>query len=435
MTERESIQPPAITDVPPMHARLFPPTLVPILRERLGDAPQSLTGVSDELLVDLLCAVFFAGLQTHEGTYYPVRVAFAGRITADVLLPEGEAPDATPMLIYRWSTLRFDPNRAFCVPELANLGVVTRSERTYTKVELCGDELRIAGLTREGRNPGRDPYLKVLSPRPGVLSIRSGTEHILDYEHGTIAARASDAVFAPGLVRSALTVSASNAGLGDAAVGDYLVAVRSLVREMAGHGGGGILVISAEAAPEVPTRASYRTHNDSALAQLLHYLDGAAGARRAAGPISSPGRGPVSRRDPGPGPPSSPGPGALQLRGVLRRAFVDEADRWISEFGGFTAMDGATILDCGLGLRGFGVVLPVARDVEVLEASDAQATVVRPFDLSTRGTRHRAGVTYARKFPGSVVFVASHDGPVSCLLARESDDKVLLWRLGSAAAV
>jgi hypothetical protein len=94
-------------------------------------------------------------------------------------------------------------------------------------------------------------------------------------------------------------------------------------------------------------------------------------------------------------------------------------------------MDGATVLDCGLGVRGFGVVLPVARDLEVVEASDPEASETARFHLSTRGTRHRAAATYASHCPGSVVFVASHDGPISCMLGDSATPRVLVWRLGS----
>src|SRR4051794_36196741 len=94
---------------------VFPPALVAPLRARLADSSASLTDVPDEVLAELLTAVFFASLETHEGDYYPVRVAFSGRITADVISPEGDAQDGTPMLFYRWSTLRVQPARPFSV--------------------------------------------------------------------------------------------------------------------------------------------------------------------------------------------------------------------------------------------------------------------------------------------------------------------------------
>lgn len=415
LVEPEIAEAPRPSSIPP-RACVFPPALVPVLRERLGPAHQSLVGVDDAVLGELLTAVFFAGLQTHEGSHHPVRVAFAGRQRADVLLPDGEAQDATPMLFYRWSTLRIEPDRPFGASELVRLGVVTHGDRMYTKVELSDRGLRVVGFAREGLNREGDPYLKVVAPRPGVLSLGRGNERLVEYEHGRLGDRAEDVILAAGVLRRSLEQLARDAGLGDATIGDYLHTVRALVRAMAAHGHGGILVIGSEASPEVPAGASYRTRNDSTLGQLLEYLDGAADARRAAEPPGS----------------SAPGSVAMQLRRVLRGAFANEVDRWVSELGWFTAADGATVLDCALGLRGFGVVLPVAREIEVVEALDAEATAVSVYDLSTRGTRHRAAVTYAKRFPGSVVFIASHDGPVSCLLgSSKADEPVTLWRLGS----
>ncbi len=401
--------------VPPPPTYLFPPALVGVLRDRIAHDHPSLIDTSDELLVELLTVVHFAGLETHEGVHYPIKVAFAGSSTADVVLPEGDSPGASPMLLYRWSALRIEPSRRFCVAELNKLSVVTRSERTYIKVAVsAGGRQRIVGLVREGQNREGDPYLKVVASRPGWLSIGCGQEELVDYASGKLHLTLPDVVLEPGPVRRVLETAARHAKLGDATRDDYLATVRALVREMASHGRGGILVFSGEANPALPATASYQAQNESAIAQLLEHLDGAAAARQAS----------TAR-------PSDPSLATQQLRQLLRNAFVNEAERWISELGQFTAMDGATVLDSGLGLRGFGVVLPVHNDVDVVRASDTEASEVSELDMSTRGTRHRAAATYAMAFPRSVVFVASHDGPVSCLLADAANKRVLLWRVGA----
>jgi hypothetical protein len=342
-----------------------------------------------------------------------VRVAFAGRITADVISPEGDAQDATPMLFYRWSTLRIEPARPFSVRELVRLGIVTRGERMYLKVELREGGLYIAGLAREGQNRAGDPYLKVLARRPGVLSVRRGDEHLLEYVRGEVAAVAEDVVACPGVVRRALEACARRARLGDSVFPDYLAMVREVVAEMAAHGHGGILIVSPVERPQLPVGAAYPTEDSSTIGRLLVHLEGSSGSRRPKGDLDS-----------------SPHAAATQqLREVLRSAFSNEIERIVTQLGSFTAMDGATVLDCSLGLRGFGVVLPVARDIQVLEALDLEADTTVVYDLSTRGTRHRAAVTYTAKVPGSVVFVASHDGPLSCLVFSEKHQAVLLWRV------
>jgi len=76
------------------------------------------------------------------------------------------------------------------------------------------------------------------------------------------------------------------------------------------------------------------------------------------------------------------------------------------------------------------VVLPVGRTV-VVRARDQQGR--RTIDLSARGTRHRASATYAAEHPGSVVFVASEDGQVSCMSREGAEEDVVLWYLGPTA--
>jgi hypothetical protein len=392
---------------------LFPPGLVPILREQLGTW-HPFSAIADHVFCELVTVVYFAGLETHEGTHYPVRVAFAGHLTADVLLPNGEVPSTTPMLLYRWSTLRLSPDRAYCVSELAKLAVVTQDERSFAKVNLTDRGLRVVGLAREGQNEEGDPYLKLISPRPGMLSIRSGRESLVEYDRGSLDHGAKDVFTAPGRVRRALESAAQRAGLGEGAMDDYVATVRSVVSEMAAHGRGGILVISGDTHPDLPARASYRTPEGSSIAELLRYLTTASGHDKS----------PRGLR-------ISLGPPAVQLRRVLQGAFVREVERWVTQLGAFTAMDGATVLDCGLGIRGFGVVLPVVRDLAVVEARDVEAREMGRYHLSTRGTRHRAAATYASHSPGSVVFVASHDGPLSCMLGDPGTSRVLVWRLGS----
>ena len=77
-----------------------------------------------------------------------------------------------------------------------------------------------------------------------------------------------------------------------------------------------------------------------------------------------------------------------------------------------------------LGEIAFGVILPVGRPTAVTQAVDAEGLHGRIIDLGSRGTRHRAGVTYAARHPGSVVFVASEDGQVSCLFRSSTQHQV-----------
>lgn len=401
----------ASTIVP--RACMFPPALVPLLRERLDPGHPAIAGVSDAALEDLLTVVFFAGLETEEGERYPIRVAFTGRVSSDLVLPDLDVTDSSPMLIYRWSAMPFEVHRTFSVRELVKLAVVTRSERVYAKVAMGRRGLEVVGLAREGLNLEGDPYLKVVAPRPGMLSIRCGPDRLLAYERGAIATGSDDVLFARGPVRTSLEDAALGAGLKGAAVEEYLHAVRAILREMAAHGRGGILVIGGQESRA--TESAYRVLSDTPLAALLKQV--ATSGRRS------------GTTDPPPSLGSGSWP-SLGLRRILRGAFLIEIERNIAEIGALTAMDGATVLDGSLGVRAFGVVLPLSRRVQVAEAEDLGATSLRPFDLTTRGTRHRAAASYAKEFPGSIVFVASKDGPMRCVLYDATRDCVRVWKLG-----
>ena len=67
---------------------VFPPALVRVLRERLA-SDGCLEEVADEIIVQLLTTIFFAGLETYEGERNPIGVAFLGRSKSDFIMPAG----------------------------------------------------------------------------------------------------------------------------------------------------------------------------------------------------------------------------------------------------------------------------------------------------------------------------------------------------------
>ena len=60
-----------------------------MLRERFAAERGGLSEVDDEVIVQLLTTVFFAGLETYEGERNPIGVAFLGKSQADFIIPEG----------------------------------------------------------------------------------------------------------------------------------------------------------------------------------------------------------------------------------------------------------------------------------------------------------------------------------------------------------
>ena len=156
--------------------------------------------------------------------------------------------------------------------------------------------------------------------------------------------------------------------------------------------------------------ATYRMACDGSVASLFRL------ARRLNGPAKS--QLPATHTD------------EVAFGSLLRNAFLTEAERLIEEVGALTAIDGATLLNRDLALVAFGVMLPIGRPASLAEAVDAEGLQLRPIDFGSRGTRHHAGVMYAAEHPGSVVFVASEDGLVSCMFRDPAREQTVVWRLG-----
>ena len=380
--------------------RVFPPALVPVLRDVTGAESGALAELDDDVLGQLLTTVYFAGLETYEGEHGPIRVVLIGRTSVDLILPEGAGVGAAP--VYCWKILRFEHARPFAIAELVKLAVASAHERIYTAIALVDGALAIAGLAREGLAHEADPFLQVVAERPGCLSIRRGRNRLAEYERGAIVTGGEDVVLAHGPVRRALELAARAADMEPGGFPDYLHAVHALVAEMASHGRGGLLVISPEPEPHVAKAVPYRMTRDSSITSMLRL------SRR------------LRRSD-----------DATSYGFLLRNAFSTELQRMIEEYGALTAIDGATVLNCALALVAFGVILPVATRTVAIDVGGADADR-RRLELGARGTRHRAGATFARDHAGSVVFVASEDGQISCMVREPPDPRVLVWRLGSA---
>jgi hypothetical protein len=390
---------------------MFPPGLVPVLRDRLTLNGNCLEEVPDERLIQLLTTIFWAGLETYEGERKPIGVAFLGTSGADVITPEAGGSGTPPL--YQWKIQRFHSPRPFAIGELVKLAVANADNRIYSAVNVCNDgSLVIAGLAREGFNVGYDPFVKIVASRPGSLSIRSGRELLLGYDRGAIFTRREDIVFASGPVRRALEATAHAADLDDEGIPDYVGEVRSLVHEMSAHGRGGILIVSMEEQPSVAKEATYGMALDSSVASMLRLARRLDHHRTRRLPSAQ------ERTD------------DIALGSLRRNAFLTEAERLIEELGALTAIDGATVVNRDLALVAFGVMLPMGRPALVAEAVDAEGLHLRPLDLSSRGTRHHAGVAYAAEHPGSIVFVASEDGPVSCVFRDPAREQTIVWRLG-----
>ena len=388
-------------------SHVFPPALVPVLRERCASRVGCLAGISDHVVGELLTSVFFAGLETYEGEHNVVAVTFVGRRPVDFVIPRGLASGSAPL--YQWSMHRFEHPRPFMARELVKLAVAGGGGRIFSAVyAIGGARLVIGGLAREGFDADPDPFLKIVAPRPGVLTVRNGRDLLLRYEGGALLTGGEDIVFSAGPVRAIFETIARDAGFEEHLVSEYIEAVRALVREMAAHGHGGILIVSQDEHPQVVRSAPYRMALDSSLASLVRMAHRIAMKHHG---------GQTNQAD------------HRTFGHLLRNAFLTEVERVTQEVGALTAIDGATLLNRELALIAFGVILPVGRSAIVVDATHGTHPS-RPVDFGNRGTRHRASAIYAAEHPGSIVFVASEDGQVSCMIRDPAFKYVSLWRVG-----
>ena len=180
---------------------VFPPALARVLRDRFASKRGYLSDVSDEIIVQLLTTVFFAGLETYEGERNPIGVVFLGRSQTDFVITE--AAESGGAFLYEWKVLQFDSPRPFAVRELVKLAVAGVDRRIYSAVRVIDDgSLAITGLAREGVNADSDAFVKIIASNPGCLSIRRGRDLVLGYERGTILTGGEELVFAAGPIRS-----------------------------------------------------------------------------------------------------------------------------------------------------------------------------------------------------------------------------------------
>src|SRR5262245_65856222 len=116
---------------------VFPPALVRVLRERFAAERAALSEVEDDVIVQLLTTVFFAGLETYEGERNPIGVAFLGRSQADFIIPGGSESGGS--FLYQWKVLQFDSPRPFAIRELVKLAVAGVDRRIYSAVRVLED--------------------------------------------------------------------------------------------------------------------------------------------------------------------------------------------------------------------------------------------------------------------------------------------------------
>lgn len=356
---------------------IYPPRLARSLFTLLPEQPL-LLALGESVLAELLSTLFFASLQTEEGEHQVIRVVVTG-------LAGPRALDASGQL-------------TFCAPcactsrHLLRLARGARSERISIAVASVDGVLSIVGLARDRFGADESALIRIVALQPGQIEVWIAGDRIFEYAHGCVRRPPEDVLLAAGPVRHRLLAFAAQSDAPDG----YIESIASVLRHLANHPHGGILVLSRDIAPTMPVDASFALQTEHHLWDLLQAMKS---VKARAGE-----------------------------RDIDHETLRSEIQRTIGEIGDMTALDGATILDRRLGLCGFGVVLAVRADVSVVEVVDAAGTVRQPFSLDLYGARHRAAASYAATHPGSLVFIASVSGDVGCMLHEEHEEQVLLWR-------
>lgn len=362
---------------------VFPAALAEVMRDLARSRAVPLP-LEDEPLGELLVAMFFASMRAEEHERFPIRVA--------VMSSSDAQESAAAVRRSGWRTVRFRPAVTCNVRHLVRLSRAAPSERLFLMVAAL-PRLAIVGLAHETSDNER-PLLKFVAPEPGSLEMWIGGQRVLDYAQGRVMDPPENVLLAAGSVRERLIDLASRAGLPE-----YIESVAALVRHMADHAYGGILII----APEGSTPRS-----DGGFLLESGLSVGGVLAR-------------ISRLNEFEEP----------TRSLVEDSLRAELARTLAEVGRLSALDGATIVDAELNVLAFGIILPVVEDVCVLEAADAAASNASRFPLQHYGARHRAAASYAWMHPDTLVFVASADGDIACMFREPTLPHVLMWRFRS----
>ena len=361
----------------------FPPGLVSTVRGIASGYAVDL-GWSDEQLSELLVTMFFASMRAEEHEHYPLRVALVGGFPG---------PEKETAIEDRWRAVRFRTAVPFSARQLVRLARAASSERLHAIVA-APKRLLIVGLGYE-LPEARPGTLKLVAPEPGSLEVWIGRERVLDYAQGRVMEPPENVLLAAGSVRARLLTLSASTGLPH-----YVECVAALVRHMADHAYGGILIMAPEGPATATNDAGFLLEPGLSVGAVLERL-------------------------------ATLGSFDEATRGLVEESLRAELDRVLAEVGRLTALDGATVLDSQLNVLGFGIILPVVDDILVLEALDAAARSPVHFPMHQYGARHRAAASYAGTHPGSLVFVASADGDITCMLREPQIPHVLVWRFRS----
>jgi len=359
-----------------------------------------------DAILDILDAVFFASMMPEEGEVVPVGVV----VDLDDRLEEvlnGDVTTASPYLDNRaWFVWRIDAislspsalkKMAHGVQYGRDLVVVTRRE----------SRLVITGIARRRTFTDGGEVLRIAAPRPGVLLLEGKHRQlVVRYEAGRELPNDVEVFEEEGPVLEALRACKLD---------EHCWMLAEVLRHArASHAGAMFLCIPTPSASELHGRLTYRFPDPSIVERLTRQrrilmFQGIAKAKV---------------------------DGRVDAEDVEKHAVLDNdiemnsasLDATVEILGRLAANDGAVVIEPGFHIVGAGFILATKEgggdSPRIVQCHDAfgRLAVER---TPSGGARHAAGFRFAWSTPGSVVFVVSADGPVTCVLRR--GEELLTW--------
>ncbi|WP_437939212.1 putative sensor domain DACNV-containing protein [Sorangium sp. So ce341] len=418
------------------------------LKKWLSGKPLPRTAV--KRLQEIVDTIFFASLQKEEGEPTRVRVAYSERGIAGL----GDVQDYVHVAggYYRtaaWEIIPFKDNESVTALSVESLAKIAPAANLSRCVVVVGPErggskrgrLTIQGLARriafdEYTLDQTEDVLIVNAIAPAQLAISLRGRVMFCYEGGRVVDVSrrfplGDLLFCEDSFVRRLLVQMTDGLLrrlprpfmsGDRV---FLVAdvVHRLIQKMVSTKHGGIIAMLPQGCdvPAISTEGKYR---------LLHAVRGILASRVV-----------------------DVAEARANLGHAAWKADADEVDEQdvaimqeqerrseealydvIDSLGQLTAIDNALLLGPDLQVFSAGYHIPTENSREgqlvVREASALEGSPGQIYDIFQHGSRHRAAASFARRYRGGLVFIASEDGPLRCLSATDAaEDTVLLWRI------
>jgi hypothetical protein len=361
--------------------------------------------VPDEaLLTHLVDAVFFASLLDEEGSAEPLAV---------VLVGEG-GPEMLRQIRMPWrvSTWRPSPLDA---TTLRKLGAVSAPGGPYLVASPLEGKLHVCGIGSPQTDSlwSGDFFVRVNAVGPGALSLQRGGLEIARYSGGGVhTARVEPSgTFS----RAESLVDVDGFGSNPAAQ-----LIRRLSAALSHTRCGGMIVIGADDADTASSlnADAYRLEPPIRVGKAALVHSGL-----------SAGEGALQRAVPN-------GIAPLEVVAELQEASRNvaeaarELDALVEQATRLSRVDGALLFTPSLDLVAFACKLRVAAEISNVSRFTGQPGLV-PYDLSQRGTRHRAAATFATEKDGRVAICASQDGPVTVF--ERLRGKAVAWTMNVAS--